>query len=347
MNVFQIIILIITKNYILFLILQIIFTWLENFFVSKKADSMYPYLKDKNVDALDKKEISNIKKNVGAMVFHKIGGMVVNSTDNIIMSRIVGLVAVGIYSNYFLIIQALETITGQIFNAITASVGNLNATQDKNHVKTVFNRTLFMNFWVFSFCSICLIVLFNDFITLWLGKEYLFSFSIVVVLCICFYLKGIRKTVLTFRDATGIFYYDRYKPIIESVINLIVSILLANELGVLGVFLGTIISTVTTSLWVEPYILYKYVFNMSVKDYFKRLISYSVIGILVCVFTYYICSFFTGLNWFILVLKLFITIVFVNIIFILVFRKSQEFKYYCGLFKKMFKLLSNKMKKVD
>jgi O-antigen/teichoic acid export membrane protein len=341
LNVAQIIALVCTKNYILYLILQIIFTWLENFFVSRKANKMYPYLKDKEYKPLEKEEKDNIKKNVGAMVCHKIGGMVVNSTDNIIMSRTVGLLAVGIYSNYYLVINALETIIMQVFNAIVASVGNLNATEDKSKIKNIFDKIFFINFWIFSFCSICLLVLFNDFIYLWVGKDYLFSFSIVIILCICFYLKGMRRTVLTFRDATGSFYYDRHKPLVEAVINLVVSILLAKKYGVAGIFIGTIISTVTTSLWVEPYVLYKHIFNMNVKDYFKRLTKYTLIGLVVCLITYYACHFISSIGWIYLILKLIICVFIVNILFIIIFKDTEEFEYCKYLLKTIAKKIKN------
>lgn len=335
LNAAQIIALMLTKNYILFLILQISSTWIENLFVSMKANKMYPYLKEKNIVSLEKEEVNDIKKNVGAMVFHKIGGMVVNSTDNIIMSRVIGLVAVGIYSNYYLIIQALETVIMQIFNAIVASIGNLSATENKSKMKDIFNKTFFVDFWIFAFCTTCLIVLYNDFITLWVGEEYLFPFSIIITICICFYLKGIRRAVLTFRDATGSFYYDRFKPIFESVINLVVSIVLAKKIGVVGIFIGTIISTITTSIWVEPYVLYKHVFNMKVSDYFKRLVGYSITGLTICTVTYYICSFFTKLNWITLIIKAIICFAFVNLMFIIIFRKTKEFIYFKELILKI------------
>ena len=114
-----------THNYIVFLIIQILFTWLENIFVSLKANKMYPYLKDKNIKKLDKTENKKIRQNVFAMFFHKIGIVVVSSTDNILISKYIGLAAVGIYSNYYLIINALEIIIIQFFNAIVASVGIL------------------------------------------------------------------------------------------------------------------------------------------------------------------------------------------------------------------------------
>lgn len=334
-NVAQIIVLITTKNYIFYLVCQVISTILENIAISRKADKMYPYLKDKNIEKLPKEEFNNIKKNVFAMLFHKVGSMVVNSTDNILISKFIGLTAVGMYSNYYMVISGLEIVVNQIFEAIVASVGNLGATESKEKIKSVFRKVFFMNFWIFSFCSICLLVIFNDFISLWVGQDYVFEFGIIITLVIAFYLKGIRKTVITFKDATGNFYHDRYKPLFESVINLIVSIILAQKLGVAGIFIGTIISTITTSLWIEPVVLYKYVFVEKAYKYFVKLIEYTIIGILVAVITYWLSGFMVMSGILEIIIKLIICLIVPNIIYIILFRKTEEFRYFIDLIRKM------------
>ncbi len=333
LNVFQIIVLFLTHNYILYLITQVVFTWLENICISIKADRMYPYLKDKNIKKLDKKELNTISKNVRAMLFHKIGGVVVNSTDNILISKLVGLIAVGMYSNYYLITSALDTITAQFFNAITASVGNLGACTNSKKVKETFNTTFFLNYLIYGVITVCLLILFNPFIEVWLGEKYLFDFGVVLVITICFYLKGIRKTCLTFKDALGLFWQDRYKPIIESIINLVASIILGIKYGVLGIFMGTIISTVTTSLWIEPYVLYKYYFKENIIDYLYRFIKYT----LVVVLTYLIVQkivILISINGILgLLIKGVVSLILSILIMTIVFIKTNEIKHMKKIFK--------------
>lgn len=333
LNVFQIIVLFLTHNYILYLITQVVFTWLENICISIKADRMYPYLKDKNIKKLDKKELNTISKNVRAMLFHKIGGVVVNSTDNILISKLVGLIAVGMYSNYYLITSALDTITAQFFNAITASVGNLGACTNSKKVKETFNTTFFLNYLIYGVITVCLLILFNPFIEVWLGKKYLFDFGVVLVITICFYLKGIRKTCLTFKDALGLFWQDRYKPIIESIINLVASIILGIKYGVLGIFMGTIISTVTTSLWIEPYVLYKYYFKENIIDYLYKFIKYT----LVVVLTYLIVQkivILISINGILgLLIKGVVSLILSILIMTIVFIKTNEIKHVKKIFK--------------
>lgn len=335
LNIVQILILAATQNYILFLICQIFFTWLENFAVSLIADKMYPYLKDKNIDKLDKVSITQIKKNISAMVLHKIGGIMVMSTDNIILSKFVGLVWVGLYSNYYLVISALETIVSQVFTSIVASVGSLTAADDKKKLIEVFNKTFFIGFWISALSSICLLILFNPFVELWIGRKYLLDFSVVLVLVINYYITVMRKASLTFREASGTFWQDRYKPLFESAINIAASIILAKKLGIAGVFIGTIISTMTTCFWVEPLVLYKYVFNEGLSSYILRYCKYTLIGLAAALITYLLCSFITEITMLTLVIRFGICLSVPNLIFFFIFYKTEEFQYFFRLLKRI------------
>ena len=125
MSIIQGILLVVTRNYVVYLLVMIFFTFVQNFLISKKADKMYPYLLEKDTKKLDSKTLKLIAKNTYAMSLHKIGGTVVTSTDNIVISRFSGIVEVGKYSNYQMVTNALNIVFGQIFNSVIASVGNL------------------------------------------------------------------------------------------------------------------------------------------------------------------------------------------------------------------------------
>lgn len=276
LNVAQIIALLLTRSYLLYLGLQLANTIVENVLVSKKADALYPFLNQNKTVRLDGAEKRVIIRNTTAMVFHRVGGIVVSGTDNILLSKLVGVTEVGLYSNYLLVVNALHMILGMFFQSITASVGNLGATESKRKQRFVFDCVNFVGFWAYGFVSICLLSLLNPFIQLWLGKDYVLSLPVVMVIVVNFYLNGMRKSVLTFRDSLGLYWHDRYKPIFESLINLAVSIYLGKRIGTAGILLGTTISTVTTCFWIEPYVLYRRGFHSSVMPYFKQYIRYSV-----------------------------------------------------------------------
>ena len=153
--------------------------------------------------------------------------------------------------------------------------------------KKVFDELMFIIALFYIVVSVCIACLIQDFIALWLGKKYLLGFGTIIVVIINFYIAGMRTPCQLFNTTLGLFWNDRYKPWIEATINLIASIFLIKHYGLMGVFLGTLISTVCTSLWVEPYILYKHGFNMPLADYFKMYFIYGSEMLVIFV----VCSF--------------------------------------------------------
>lgn len=349
MNIAQILILILTQNYILYLVIQIFFTFAENIAISLKSNKMYPYLKEKSNVSVSKETTVEIKKNIFAMLMHKIGGMIVNSTDNLILSKYVGLAAVGVYSNYNLITDAVNRIMSQIFLSVTASIGNMNALcTEKNLAKLekTFDKMFFLNFWVYGFCSCCIWILSNPFISLWLGSSFLFDHFVVFVITLNFYITGMRKSALTFREATGAFYYDRWKPIFESIINIVASIILAKKLGTAGVFLGTIISTLSTCIWVEPYILYKHIFQKSARKYAFHFILYTVLSLAACALTSFLVSCLTISNVLLsFICKCLLCLTIPNLLFLICFYKTEHFQFFIHLLYSIIERLFAKFKR--
>jgi O-antigen/teichoic acid export membrane protein len=247
----------------------------------------------------------------------------------------VSLDSVGLYSNYFFITNALNSITTHVFNSLTASVGNLFATSDSKKAYQVFREVYFLDYFMYSFIAVSLLCLFNPFIELWVGKDYLFGFNIVCIIVINFYITGMRKAVLTFREASGLFYKDRWKSVFEAIINLVSSIILAIYFGTFGVFLGTLISSITVCVWVEPLVLYKYGFKEKLIEYFKLYFMFAIITTFSCALAYYLCSFISFGRVVSLLLKALLCLIIPNTINIVLFRKTPEYQYFKNLIKKL------------
>ncbi|EOU1122730.1 lipopolysaccharide biosynthesis protein [Clostridium perfringens] len=322
----QIGILIISKSFILYLLIQIICTILSNFSISRKVDKLYPYLNENKNLKICISQKKQIFKNTGAMIFHKIGSIVVSGTDNILLSSLVSISSVGLYSNYKLLTNTLNTLIMQIYNAVTASVGNLNAEETIEKSYRVFSIMQFVSFWIYGFCSCCLMVLLNPFIEIWLGKEYILSPLIVFFLVVLFFITGMRQTSIVFINTMGLFWQLRYKSLFEAIINLVVSIILISRFGLLGVIVGTIISTVCTNVWMEPYVVYNNGFNLSFKSYLIMYIKYFFIAIGTVVGVYVINTYFKGNQYFIFIIKFLVSFILSNLLFILFFSKSYEYK---------------------
>ena len=327
LNVAQMVVLWLTSNFIFYLLLQAAITLLENILLSRKANRLYPFLRETNVPPLPCEIKAEIKRNVFAMVFHKVGGVIVFSTDNILISKLVGLTAVGIYSNYMMIRQALNIVTGLVFQSVSASFGNLNAQNSNKRTLEIFHIINFAGAWIFGFCSTCLIVLINPFISLWLSNGYLFSTSIVLWFSLAFYVSGMRTACLTIREVMGLFWYDRYKPMFEVSINLIASVILGRKFGVAGILAGTVISTMTTCFWVEPLVLYRHGLHAPVRTFFVRYGIYTLITVLAGAVTIVLCKFTppSGIMGF--GAKLAVCAVVPNAIFTACYFRTSEFKH--------------------
>ena len=330
----QCVFLYLTHDFIVYLCLAIGCGIVNNALLASKADRLYPFITSKDVKPLPASTKSEITRNVSAMMAHKLGSVVVNGTDNLLIAYFVGAISVGLYSNYLMITLGLTSVYAMIFNSITASVGNLNVSESKEYTMTVFKRIDFFVQWLSGFSAISIFVLSNHFIaSVWLKSGYTLDLSIVLVIALNFYVTLMRRGVLTFREAMGLYWYDRHKPIAESLINLAASIILAKSYGILGILLGTFISTVTTCLWIEPCVLYKYGFASSVRPYFKGYLLNTAVTLIAGYATWRICGLLPSEGLPAFLAKAAICAVLPNLAFLLVYMKRPELKHYFMLFK--------------
>ncbi|MDQ0270938.1 O-antigen/teichoic acid export membrane protein [Cytobacillus purgationiresistens] len=344
-NVIQVILLISTRNYIVVLIIQILFRIIENIYLAKKANDLYPFLKVKNKAKLTNEEKKDFFENLYSLLLYKISGVVINGTDNIIIAAFLGIAIVGIYSNYLLILMTLSTLLSYIFYSVTASVGNLHVTESTEKKYFIFRVIHFLNFWTYGFCVICLWNLLNPFITLWLGEAYVFDKLIVLCILFNFLTAGMQNASTIYRETTGLFKKGKYRPIIAAVINIVASLLLVNNLGLAGVFLGTVFSRLCTYFWFDPYVIFKYLFQRSVQSYFKNYIFYFLLIIAIAYLTDLLGSYILVHNPMLnFIFRGILCLIVPNLVFFILFRRSEELKYVLNLMKKMIPINVNRRK---
>lgn len=335
LNSIEITVLLLTRNYYLYLVIKIIMRILENIAVTLLANKLYPYLKENN-EKLDEKTKEGIFQKVKALFFHKVGGFIVLGTDNIIISKFIGIIEVGLYSNYFMIIDAIERLFGQLINVLTPSVGNLLVTETKEKSFEIFKRIRFLNFWIATFSSISLLVVMESFITIWIGKKYLLESCVLIVLVLNYYLKSMRTCHVIYKDAAGLYYEDRYIPILESIINIVASLILLKYFGLAGVFMGTFISSMALYCISYPKYVYKKLFNRSYLDYTKETLGYFLLFITLGLLTFKISSLIVVGNAFIqFIINCLIAVLIPNILLLIIFHRTDNFKYYIDLLKKI------------
>lgn len=329
MNSVQVLILVLTHNYYFFLCVQIIATFTENLVLSKKVMIMYPWLRENGeIIKIPQDILNTIVRNVKAMIFHRIGGIISDATDNLLISKFFGLLFLGIYSNYLLILNAIKGITQAFFSSITASIGDFGVQKSAEESFELYKKIQFFNYWLISFCSISLMMLINPFIeVVWLGKGYLISNSILIIVILNFYINNMRCTILTFKEAFGLPWYDRFKPLIGAIVNLFSSILLAKKWGVIGIFLGTTITQLSVNVWVEAYVVFKYGFHKSLFVFLKEYLLYNMIFLMNILITYAGCSLFSSFSISNFLIRCTFCLIIPNGIIYMIYHKTLEFQY--------------------
>ncbi|MGL4990804.1 MAG: lipopolysaccharide biosynthesis protein [Sarcina sp.] len=321
-----------------YLIIQIVVNLICNVLINMYIDKKYPWLR-KTKGKLNKEEKKDLRVFIKAVFMHKIGGAIVLGTDNIVVSAFIGLTSVAAYNNYMLIITALTGVVEQIMTGITASIGNLLLENNKELEYKTHKRMFLVNFWIASLIAIVLFNTLDSFIELWVGKVFVLGGLTVGLLIFNMYFKMMRGQIEEFKNASGEFHKDRYAPLVEGAINLIFSIVFVKLIGLPGVFLGTAISNLTVIFWTQPYIVYKYVFKKGLFEYFTRYIGYFIIGLIPLFITLFLTKDLrTNVTIGGFILNCIISFGFVNIFYIIIFWKKEEFKYFRDLALRILKL---------
>ena len=324
--VLQVIVLIFTKNYYIYLTVPIILNILRNYKISKVAEKLYPDIKKSGKEKLTEKDRKDLFKNIYSLSMIKISGVIYSSTDNLIISSMIGTLFVGFYSNYLMIINIVKQFVAILFNSMTASVGDLNVSETAEYKYCIFKKLNLFNGLVYGYCFTCLLHLSNPFITFWIGKKYLFGERTVLLICLIFLIPGLNNIINIYNDGCGLFWETRYRTLATALINIISSIILTKYIGIDGVFLGTIIAYLTTIYIIDPYTVFSKVFKKNVCVYYKQLIL-MILFIVFNNFLIRVVSFFFNISslYSIIIYLIIMSIIYALNCFIFFYR-TKEFK---------------------
>lgn len=332
-NILQICILIFLKSYFLYVIIQLICTIIQNICISQKAKKLYPFIKTK--ESISDKEKKEIFSNIRDLLFYKIGGVILNSTDSILISILVGTVWVGYYSNYNLIIMGISTFTSLIFTSLQSSVGNYNTSKNSEEKLRLFKVLDLLSTYIYGIATCGIIITIQDFILMWIGKDYILDKNILFLILVTFYLKGTLYPIWCFRNTTSIFKDTKYLMIYASLINLILSYFLGKKFGLQGILLATVIARLTTTIYFEPKIIYKKLFKKNVMSYYLNQIK-KILLILLSLFISSIISNYVNFNnlLYSFLLKGILSVAISLSVITLFYLKTEEFSFLIKKIKK-------------
>ena len=343
LNIVQIILLLIYKNFYAYLATMIAKTVINNLVLHIIASKKYPYLHTYRKEKLSKIEKSAIFKNVQAAFLHRIGGVIIFSTTSIVISAFVSLVDAGKYSNYILIVNNVNMFINIIFNSVTASIGNLCVDESEERQYDIFKKIRYLAFFAAVFSYVCYIILFNPFIEIWVGGDMVMSMWVVFAISLNAMVGYLRKAVNAFKDAKGMFRNDWYKPLLEAGVGIGLAIGLSYVWGTFGVIIGYTLATIFIAVPVENYVLFRQGLHKPFLNQLLILVGVTAFAFAVGAAGYFIGTFIpSGIGWF--VLRFIFAVVFAAGAFILVTIKTPEFKYFINLAARLLKGFCNKIK---
>lgn len=319
----QIAVVVLFHNYLAYLLLEVLGGLAQNLMISHIADCRYPFIRQKC--SLTKGEQKDIFSDVSSVFLYKLSWSLLNGTDNILMSVLVGTVTVGLYSNYYTITSNLEAFVALLFTSLTAGVGNLIVTAGEEKRYQVFKSMQMISFWISGFLVICLLYLTQDFIKLWLGEALLLDNLTLAAIVMNVFFSTCMRPVWTFREGTGMYRQIRYIMFGTALLNLLLSVVLGKWLGVSGILFATSISKLATYFWYEPNILYKNFFHQTPLSYYWEFLKNALILIAGGVICYVPVRLLDGeglLNW---VLKALICLVVMNGLYFVRYRRTEAF----------------------
>lgn len=268
-SIAQIAVLMIWKNYAIYLLINMGLLLLSRFVISLYLNHLFPILGEKPDKKLTPEEQRPIFKDVRGLVIHQFSGVAIHSTDNILISSLSeqGITAVGLISNYSMLMNSVNGFVQIVFNSVISSFGNIVAESTTKNYRDSFKLMNFINYWVYGFCSIAFFTLIPAFITLWIGTDKLIDNSVYLLIVVNFYMQGQSVIYANARAAKGNFGKDKWWSFAQALTNLVVSFLGVKIFGLIGIYIGTICSRILYTVG-RPLSTYEFLFDEPVSVYF-------------------------------------------------------------------------------
>jgi len=319
----QIFVLYFTKNFYIYAFIPIIGTLITNGTNSFITKRKYPDIICKGEISKDKK--NEIKRKLAGLFGTKLNSIIVHSADIMVISAFLGLTMTAQYGNYYYIMNAVCGFIAVFFSSLTAGIGNKLVTDTKSASMLLFENLSFTNAWLVGWCSVCFLCLYEPFMEIWVGKNLCLGLPFVICMVFYFFIYEIQRTVLTFKDAAGLWNKDKYRPYVSMTVNVVSNLILVNIIGIYGIVISTIIAFFISLPWAN-YVLFKYLFKKNPMDNILRIIQDFSITLACCVITYIASMYIPqGIGWFFI--RIMICLILPNTVFYFAYRNKKEFSY--------------------
>ena len=321
----QIFVLWVFHNYYYYVIVMLATQAMTNIVTAIWADRIYPDYKPQGDVGKDK--IREINRRIADLFTSKIGGVIYDSADTIVISAFLGLTALAVYQNYFYILSAITGFIGVIFSACTAGIGNsiIVETKDKNF--NDLKKFTFIICWISGFCSCCLLCLYQPFMEMWVGKDLMLAFSAVICFVAYFFIRQLNALFNLYKDASGMWHEDKFRPLVAALTNLVLNLILVQFIGIYGILVSTVAAILFVGMPWLIHNLFSIIFEKkNLLPFLKMLAGYCMVVFASCLVSYFICTFINVGLLATFLIRGVVCCIAPNVIYFVIYRGTEEYQ---------------------
>ena len=320
----QILALVLFKNYYLYMIIALLAQVLNNIITAVVVAKKYPQYQPTGV--MDKEQLRDINQRIRDIFTAKVGGVVLKSSDSIVISAFLGLSVLAVYNNYFFVVSSITGIVEIILSSMMAGLGNSYVVETKEKNYKDLEKFTFMFLWVIGVCTCCFLGMYQPFMEAWIGPDLMLSFGAVICFAAYFFVYTLNRLLSVYKDAAGLWHQDRFCPLVTAIVNILLNLWWINDWGIYGVLLSTVVSMVLVGIPWVMYNLFCFFFDLSMmRQYVSHLLRHVLLTVLAGALVCSLCIWLPLSPWPKLVISALVSVVVPNVLFFVCLRKEPAF----------------------
>ena len=277
------------RNYYWYLLAALGAQILTNLCTALVAQKNYPDYVPKG--QVEEQTRQKIRGRIKDLFTSRVGVVIVNSADTLVISTFLGLTVLAVYQNYYYIVTSVIGLVGVLFTSTLAGIGNSLLTESRGKNYADFCKFTLLIAWIAGLCTCCLLCLLQPFMKLWIGEAGILPGQIVICLCVYYFIYEFNQLFNAYKDAAGIWHRDRFRTLTTAGVNLVLNLLLVKPMGLYGVILSTVVATLIVGMpWLIHNLFTTLFDGEDRQSYLGTLVFYGSVTFLNCMLTDRVCS---------------------------------------------------------
>ena len=312
-------------NYYLYVAAVLLCQVLNNLCGAIVTQILYPDIQPRGeVPPERRREITGHVKD---LFLSNIGGVVLGSADTLVISSMLGLSQLAIYQNYFFIVSSIYGFVEILLSSMLAGIGNAMVMESREKSYEIFRKITFLFTALVFTCMCCFAGLFQPFMTLWMGEQYLLPYGMVASFCLYFLVYEYTRFFNTFKSAAGAWHQDRFRPLISAAVNLTLNLITVRYWQLYGILWSTIIALVVVELPWLMHNIFSILYDRSYRaSYLIKLLRFSLGGLIAWGLTMLLANVIHLNTWAQFVVNGIIAVLLPSAIYLLAYRHEEEYQ---------------------